>query len=94
MFFIRQVKGDSMSPTLSNGQYVLAHNYRKFREGQVVVAFMRGREVIKRITAIENGRVFLQGDNPDGSTDSRQLGTIPDTHIEGVVFWPKSARLK
>ena len=89
MIFFRQVKGDSMKPTLRNGQIVFAHEVRKFKQGQVVIAFVRGREVIKRITKIENGSVYLQGDNSSESTDSREYGPIPDSKIEGVVFFPR-----
>jgi nickel-type superoxide dismutase maturation protease len=89
MIFFRQVKGNSMKPTLRNGQLVFAHEVRKFRVGQVVIAFVHGKEVIKRITKIKNGSVYLQGDNPDESTDSREYGPIPDSKIEGVVFFPR-----
>lgn len=89
MIFVRSVVGDSMLPTLRDGQVVFCHSIRKFRKGQVVVAFMNGREVIKRITSLENGRVFLEGDNKEKSTDSRKHGSVVDSNIEGVVFWPR-----
>ena len=89
MIFFRQVKGNSMKPTLRNGQIVFAHEVRKFKPGQVVIAFVQGKEVIKRITRIKNGSVYLQGDNLNESTDSREYGPIPDSKIEGVVFFPR-----
>ncbi len=92
MIFFRRVVGDSMKPTLRPGQIVWAHEVRQFRAGQVVIAFVDGREVIKRIESIENGQVYLVGDNPEYSTDSREYGSIPDTKIEGVVFWPRVTR--
>jgi nickel-type superoxide dismutase maturation protease len=79
-----------MLPTLSEGQLIVAHQIRNFKEGQVVVAYVNGLEVIKRISKIDNGSVFLQGDNKEHSTDSRTYGPIPDSNIEGVVFWPKT----
>lgn len=78
----------SMYPTLKNGQIILALAVREFREGQVVVAFQNGREVIKRIESIEDGKIFLLGDNTNASTDSRHNGSITDDKIEGIVFWP------
>lgn len=93
MIFVRRVIGDSMQPTLKNGQVVLAFTTRKFKTGQVVIAFVDGREIIKRITKIEQGQITLLGDNPSHSTDSRQYGTITDSKIEGVVFWPKVNKL-
>lgn len=89
MIFVRRVVGNSMYPTLTDGQLVMAHMIRNFREGQVVIAFAGSREVIKRIKKIENGRVFLEGDNKKASTDSNTYGSIADTDIEGIVFWPR-----
>jgi phage repressor protein C with HTH and peptisase S24 domain len=79
-----------MEPTLKNGQVVISHRVRNFRKGQVVVAFMQGREVVKRIKSIKNGQVFLEGDNKNNSSDSREYGTVTDSKIEGVVFWPST----
>ncbi len=92
MIFFRRVVGDSMKPTLRDGQIVFAHHVRSFRPGQVVVVQVGTREVIKRISRIENGRVFLQGDNSDQSTDSRDYGSVVDTNIAGTVIWPKVTR--
>lgn len=78
-----------MVPTLNEGQLIFAHQIRNFKEGQVVVAYVNGREVIKRISKIDKGNILLEGDNKKHSTDSRTYGPIPDTNIEGVVFWPK-----
>lgn len=89
MIFARRVVGDSMYPTLVEGQIVWCHEIRQFKVGQIVVAFIDGREVIKRIASLENGRVFLVGDKEDKSTDSRQYGSVTDTKIEGTVFWPR-----
>jgi nickel-type superoxide dismutase maturation protease len=92
MIFLRRVVGDSMKPTLRNGQAILVHNGRNFRRGQVVVAHVGSREVVKRIQRVENGRIFLQGDNADESTDSREYGSIIDTSIAGIVIWPRVTR--
>jgi nickel-type superoxide dismutase maturation protease len=92
MIFVRRVVGDSMAPTLTDRQIVWFHQLRKFSVGQIVVAFIDGREVIKRIAAIENGRVFLVGDNEEHSTDSRHYGSVTDTKIEGILFWPRNLK--
>lgn len=42
---------------------------------------------------IEDGRVFVMGDNRGGSMDSRVLGTVDEDDLVGrafVVFWPSS----
>jgi nickel-type superoxide dismutase maturation protease len=89
MIFFRRVEGKSMLPTLRPGQTVIAHRVRNFKVGQVIIAYVNGREVIKRITKLEYGRVFIEGDNPEASTDSRDYGSVADRLIEGVVFWPR-----
>ncbi len=70
-----------MLPGLSPGDLVLADTRALQRSapevGDIVVArhpFKSGVRLIKRVVAIESGRVRLSGDNPDESTDSRGLG--------------------
>jgi hypothetical protein len=42
---------------------------------------------VKRLVGIEpDGRIRVEGDNPLGSTDSRQLGPLPATALRGVVL--------
>lgn len=89
MWHLRLVQGKSMLPAYRPGQTILVSHARAFKEGDVVVAFMGGREVIKRVHKIDSGHVYLLGDNPDHSTDSRQLGWLIDRHISGRVIWPK-----
>lgn len=81
-----------MTPTFRPKQVVLCYQTRVFREGQVVVAFVDGREVIKRIQKIQGSKVWLVGDNLKESTDSRSYGSINDHYIEGVVFFPSSKK--
>lgn len=38
-------------------------------------------------TVVPDGAVFVLGDNPDGSQDSRQLGTAPVALVRGRVAW-------
>jgi len=89
MLVVRKIVGDSMLPTLKPGQLVYGWRSRNFKPGQVVIAFMNGGEVIKRIKSIDGGKVYLVGDNPDGSTDSRSHGSVPDTKVEAIVFFPR-----
>jgi phage repressor protein C with HTH and peptisase S24 domain len=82
-----------MMPTLRHNQVVLVSQVRNFKQGDVVVAFMDGREVIKRITRYQDGQAFLEGDNKEESTDSRTHGWLVDRHVEGKVIFPR-VRLK
>lgn len=82
-----------MVPTLKQGQLVWASSFKNPKVGDVVVAVQNGREVVKRVDAItDSWQVRLLGDNTQASTDSRQLGSIPKRHIQGVVFWPNTKR--
>jgi len=89
MWHFRLVKGESMLPSYRPGQTIIVSHSRCFGIGDVVVVFMQSREALKRITDMKDGKVFVEGDNPDKSTDSRQLGWIVDRHIVGIVTWPK-----
>ena len=92
MIHIRRVVGSSMAPTLRDNQIVFVLNSRNFKVGDVVVAFMDRKEVIKRIEKYVDGQVFLVGDNKDESTDSRQHGWLVDRHVEGKVVWPCTSK--
>ena len=88
MITIRRVHGISMDPSLSDGQIVLFLSSRNFKVGDIVIAFVDGREVVKRITKIKGHKVFLEGDNKTSSTDSRKYGWISDVHISGKIVFP------
>ncbi len=90
MWYLRRVVGKSMEPTLKNGQTVLISSVRSFKKGDVVIAFMNGKEVIKRITKKQNGQVYLEGDNKLKSTDSKKHGWLVDNHVMGRVIWPST----
>jgi phage repressor protein C with HTH and peptisase S24 domain len=78
-----------MEPTLKAGQIVLASSLLRCRTGDVVVLAHNGLEKIKRIEKLENTRVFIVGDNPAASTDSRSFGWIPQSAVIARVIWPK-----
>jgi len=82
-----------MAPRLPSGARVVARpvdQMTPLRVGQVVVARRPDRpglEIIKRIQAIDGGAIFLVGDNPSSSTDSRQFGAVPREQIVARVHW-------
>ena len=93
MFFVRRVEGLSMAPVFLPGKIVFAWRLRKPRVGDVVIVRHHHLELIKRVDKIDGNRVYLLGDNPDESTDSRQYGWLPTASILGVVvggYNPKS----
>lgn len=92
MIYPRLVKGESMLPTLRPGQVVWISQSRHFKVGDVVVAYVNRIEVIKRVAEVKDGKVFLVGDNPHQSSDSRQYGWVVDVHIMGKVVWPRVSK--
>ncbi len=78
-----------MSPALKEGQLVLFSHARDYKQGQVVIAYYHGREIVKRIHDYKDGLVYLVGDNEDQSTDSREYGWLVDRHIRGKLVWPR-----
>lgn len=104
-----EVQGDSMAPTLVAGDWALAVAPKTLRRGDVVVLEHPGRpglEVVKRVAGVggdlaPDGRilgrdeVWVEGDNPGRSTDSRHFGPV-DRHVVRarvrLVYWPASRR--
>ena len=86
-----EVRGDSMSPTLEEGDRVLVIRTRRLVPGQVVaVRDPRdpGRVVVKRVAAgseVAGWRVL--GDNPARSTDSRVFGAVGRDLVVGRVLY-------
>jgi nickel-type superoxide dismutase maturation protease len=104
-----EVSGTSMSPTLEPGDWALAVESGRIRRGDVVVLEHPGRpgfEMVKRITGMPDelapdGRIleadeyWAEGDNPDGSTDSRHFGPVPRDLVKAhvtLVYWPRARR--
>ena len=82
------VSGDSMTPTLVNGQFILMDpEPPSVSEGDVVICQhpTQDLEMVKRVVIIEEGRFFVQGDNAKSSSDSRQFGWLTRGHIVGKV---------
>lgn len=83
-----------MAPRLPSGSLIVARAIdggTRLRVGDVVVARRPDRpdlEIVKRIQAIEpGGGIFLAGDNPASSTDSRQFGVVMRRHVLARVGW-------
>ena len=78
------VSGDSMKPTLENGQFVLVDpKPAVVSEGDIVICRhpTMDLELVKRVMVLEEGRFFVQGDNVKESSDSRQFGWLTKEHI-------------
>lgn len=86
-----RVEGPSMLPTLAPGQRVVtvpASVPGLLRRGCVVVAEdprSAERVIVKRVARLDRDGVWLEGDNPSLSTDSRAFGAVPRSAVRRVV---------
>jgi nickel-type superoxide dismutase maturation protease len=89
-----RVEGDSMLPSLRSGDRVLIDPKATVKPGDIVLArhpYKASIRILKRLSSIgPDGRIYLSGDNPDDSTDSRSFGSISSSDVLGKVI----ARLK
>jgi nickel-type superoxide dismutase maturation protease len=86
MLLLRRVEGLSMAPAYPPGKIVLAWRRRRPQVGDVVIVRHHQTELIKRVSQLTTEQVYLLGDNPKGSTDSRQYGWLPLSAVIGVVI--------
>lgn len=86
---IRRVVGSSMEPTLPHGQIIIGWRTGKLEAGDVVIVTHGELEKVKRIQRATGDKVYLLGDNPLESTDSRQFGWLPQNDIIAKVVWPR-----
>ncbi len=87
MFRIVKVSGDSMSPTLDDGDYILTIKPRSVRPGFIcVVNHSDLGRIVKRLERIEGERYYFAGDNPS-STPSAVIGPIKKERIIGRMIF-------
>lgn len=63
--------------------------FRPVVPGQVFIVVHDGLEKIKRVQEVKGSQVFVIGDNPQASVDSRSFGWLPVDSIVAKVFWPR-----
>ncbi len=100
-----------MRPTLEPGDWALAigsAHGRRPRPGDIVVLEHPGRpgfELVKRVTEVRSSRspesgdrpieLWVEGDDPASSTDSRHFGAVDGSRVRGrlvLVWWPPARR--
>ncbi|DAC28641.1 MAG TPA: S26 family signal peptidase [Candidatus Poseidoniales archaeon] len=86
------VRGDSMWPTLKDGDVVTGNSYQgeTVLEGQIIVftsPFDKKNILIKRVKSIVEDLLFVEGDNPDpsASNDSHNFGSINISTVIAVL---------
>ena len=82
------VEGDSMQPTLAPGDRLLVVRGRRPPVGALVAVRdprEPGRVLVKRVAAWRDDGVWVLGDDPAASTDSRHFGPVPPDALVGRV---------
>jgi len=83
MLKIVKVRGESMTPALSPGDYIIFTKARALRPGFVVLAdHPKYGSIIKRVRSVQADGVILEGDGPD-STTSEAMGLLAIDRIRG-----------
>ena len=87
MIKLVKVKGESMSPTLRNGDYVITRKPRHLQAGLIyVVNHSDLGRIIKRLGDMKHDRCYFIGDNPT-STPSTIIGAVEKSRVIGQVKW-------
>ncbi len=74
-----------MEPTLMPGQIIVGMSNVLVHIGDIVILLRNDTEIIKRVTQIKKYNVWVEGDNPALSTDSRDFGWISKKDILGIM---------
>jgi phage repressor protein C with HTH and peptisase S24 domain len=86
-----------MSPTLSDGDIVVARFGMPVRVGDVVLVTWPARPgqlSVKRAVRRDGDGWWVRGDNPFGSTDSRTLGPAVVRAVVRARLWPRPRALR
>lgn len=83
-----------MLPVLPPKTLILGRRWMlRPRPGKVAVVLHDNREIVKRIERVEAEGLYITGDHPEASTDSRQYGLVPVENLEAIVFWPRTKKV-
>jgi nickel-type superoxide dismutase maturation protease len=84
-----RVEGNSMIPTLKEGDIVLIDPNARLQTGEIVLAdhpYKKNVKMLKRFSGFtETAELILIGDNAQESTDSRTFGSVPRICFKGIV---------
>ena len=90
MIKLVKVTGNSMSPTLMDGDYVLIRKPRRQRKLTLGLIYVINHSelgrIIKRLGDMKHDRCFFIGDNPS-STPSTVIGAVESSRVIGQVIW-------
>jgi len=96
MLRLVKVTGQSMSPTLEDGDYVLTKKPRLYRAGLIyVINHSELGRIIKRLQDTKHNKCLFIGDNSKASTPSSLIGAVEKDRVVGqviLIIGPKGLR--
>ncbi|MEP3892034.1 MAG: nickel-type superoxide dismutase maturation protease [Hellea sp.] len=96
MLRLVKITGQSMSPTLNDGDYVITKKPRLYQAGLIyVINHIDLGRIIKRLQSTKHDRCYFIGDNPKASTPSSLIGAVERERVIGQVIYvigPKGLR--
>jgi len=84
MLFLRRVTGHSMEPVLREGMVILAIRSKSIDEGDIVVASVNDKEVVKLAKKVNSKQSYLAGNKPE-----HDIGWVDRRSIKGKLVWPR-----
>ncbi|SEK32883.1 Phage repressor protein C, contains Cro/C1-type HTH and peptisase s24 domains [Roseovarius azorensis] len=84
-----RVSGDSMCPTLNDGDLVMIDERRTTIRNRHVYALIDtdGAARVKRLDLVDNEMIILTSDNPDYPTETRRGPDMNHIRILGEIVW-------
>lgn len=81
-------KGDSMEPTIRDGDVLLVDtSITSVHDNAIYIVVYNGHTLVKRINMIRNGSLTIISDNDRHPPEDVPLSEVPDLHIAGRVMW-------
>lgn len=83
-----EASGDSMEPTISDGDYLLVDtSARDLQNGKIYALTVNDRLLVKRIQLRLDGSVLVKSDNKHYDPELISADTVQSLHIVGQVIW-------
>lgn len=85
---ILPIKGDSMEPTLRDGDVVIVDTTIDYvRDNAIYIIVYASNLLVKRVSLMRDGSITLVSDNPRHPPELVPAAEVPELHIAGRVMW-------
>lgn len=85
---IFKASGHSMEPIIKNESFFIASSIplkiSKLKKGDVILFKNENKNIVKKVSEIENDKIFVEGEN---KFDSKKFDPINKNEIVGKIIW-------